>query len=86
MVPVAYDFCFLPAAQCLFSCHGPCSCNNLILKVREDMNRGVYVERLSEPTVFSLTEAFQVLFTVNRYTHNQNSQTHSGPVVFLPYS
>jgi len=32
------------------------------LQVREDMNRGIYVERLSEPTVWSLTEAFQVLW------------------------
>ena len=34
---------------------------NTNLQVREDnTNRGVYVERLSEPTVWSLTEAFQV--------------------------
>jgi len=35
---------------------------NTNLQVREDMNRGVYVERLSEPTVWSLTEAFQALW------------------------
>eukprot|EP00446_Apocalathium_sp_SHHI-4_P027112 CAMPEP_0177268312 /NCGR_PEP_ID=MMETSP0367-20130122/63743_1 /TAXON_ID=447022 ORGANISM="Scrippsiella hangoei-like, Strain SHHI-4" /NCGR_SAMPLE_ID=MMETSP0367 /ASSEMBLY_ACC=CAM_ASM_000362 /LENGTH=61 /DNA_ID=CAMNT_0018723925 /DNA_START=66 /DNA_END=247 /DNA_ORIENTATION=+ len=32
------------------------------LQIREDINRGVYVEKLSEPTVSSLTEAFQVLW------------------------
>ncbi|OLP95003.1 Pseudouridine-5'-phosphate glycosidase [Symbiodinium microadriaticum] len=35
---------------------------NTNLQVREDMNRGVYVERLSEVTVGSLTEAFQAMF------------------------
>ncbi|CAE7701815.1 KIF15 [Symbiodinium sp. CCMP2456] len=35
---------------------------NTNLQVREDMNRGVYVERLSEVTVGSLTEAFQALW------------------------
>mmetsp|Transcript_28681 Transcript_28681/g.66536 ORF Transcript_28681/g.66536 Transcript_28681/m.66536 type:complete len:1431 (-) Transcript_28681:69-4361(-) len=32
------------------------------LQVREDVNRGIYVERLTEQTVSSLTEAFQVLW------------------------
>ncbi|CAE7463878.1 KIF15 [Symbiodinium natans] len=36
--------------------------SNTNLQVREDMNRGVYVERLSEVTVGSLTEAFQALW------------------------
>lgn len=36
--------------------------SNTSLQIREDMNRGVYVERLSEPAVSSLTEAFQVLW------------------------
>uniref|UniRef100_A0A7S4QXU1 Kinesin-like protein n=1 Tax=Alexandrium monilatum TaxID=311494 RepID=A0A7S4QXU1_9DINO len=36
--------------------------NNTNLQIREDMNRGVYVERLSEPPVSSLTEAFRALW------------------------
>lgn len=36
--------------------------SNVNLQIREDMNRGVYVERLSEPIVSSLTEAFQHLW------------------------
>jgi len=35
--------------------------NNTGLQVREDANRGIYVEKLNEPTVSTLEEAFEVL-------------------------
>jgi len=35
--------------------------NSTSLQVREDANRGVYVEKLNEPTVNTLEEAFEVL-------------------------
>jgi len=35
--------------------------NNTGLQVREDANRGIYVEKLNEPTVTTLEEAFEVL-------------------------
>jgi len=44
------------------------------LQIREDMNRGVYVERLSEPIVSSLTEAFQVYW--RGLQHRHISATH----------
>lgn len=36
--------------------------SNTNLQIREDMNRGVYVERLSENTVWNLSDAFHVLW------------------------
>lgn len=45
--------------------------SNTNLQVREDMSRGIYVERLNEPPVASVTEAFQVL-------HKGLQQRHIG--------
>eukprot|EP00927_Polykrikos_kofoidii_P003851 TRINITY_DN11549_c0_g1_i4.p1 TRINITY_DN11549_c0_g1~~TRINITY_DN11549_c0_g1_i4.p1 ORF type:complete len:1656 (+),score=250.53 TRINITY_DN11549_c0_g1_i4:54-5021(+) len=57
---------------------------NTSLQVREDMNRGVYVERLSEPTVWTLTEAFQALWKGLQHRHvgathmnERSSRSHS---------
>eukprot|EP00931_Biecheleriopsis_adriatica_P005281 TRINITY_DN106805_c0_g1_i1.p1 TRINITY_DN106805_c0_g1~~TRINITY_DN106805_c0_g1_i1.p1 ORF type:complete len:1409 (-),score=319.95 TRINITY_DN106805_c0_g1_i1:109-4335(-) len=63
--------------------------SNTNLQVREDMNRGVYVERLSEPTVSSLTEAFQALWRGLQQRHvgstHMNERSSRSHAVFTLY-